>query len=96
LEKSGMGPELFNDFRRERMRSYLAMLKWPKAGEDVVWDAAGTGSGDIPASSPRGLQGKKGFNRAVFLIINPRPEQVQDVLSPPPENIISPGRLLSE
>ena len=42
-EKCGTGPELFNDVRREQMRSDIAMLRRPKAGGDVVWDAAGTG-----------------------------------------------------
>jgi hypothetical protein len=41
-EKCGTGPELFNDFSRERMRSNIAMVRRPKAGGDVVWDAAGT------------------------------------------------------
>ena len=44
-EKCGTGLELFNDFRREWMRSYLAMLRRPKAGGDGIWDAAGTGGG---------------------------------------------------
>src|SRR4030043_661719 len=44
-EKCGTGPELFNDFRRERMRSNIAMLQRPKAGWDVVWDAAGAAGG---------------------------------------------------
>ena len=34
-----------NDRRRERMRSYIAMLRRPKAGGDVVWDAASTNRG---------------------------------------------------
>jgi hypothetical protein len=44
-EKCGIRPELFNDFRREQMRSNIAMLRSPKAGWDVVWEAAGTGRG---------------------------------------------------
>jgi len=40
-EKCGTGPELPNDFRRERMRSNIAVLRSPKAGGDVVWDAGG-------------------------------------------------------
>ena len=44
-EKRGTGLELFNYFRKERMRSNIAMLRRPKAGWDVVWDAAGTGQG---------------------------------------------------
>ena len=44
-EKCGTGLELFNDFRWERMRSNIEMLRRPKAGWDVVWDAAGTGGG---------------------------------------------------
>ena len=31
-EKCGIGPELFNDFRREKMRSNIAMLRRPKGG----------------------------------------------------------------
>jgi hypothetical protein len=42
-EKCGIGPELFNDFRREKMRSNIAMLRRPKGGGNVIWDAAGTG-----------------------------------------------------
>jgi len=32
LEQRGTGPELFKDFRWERMRSNIALLKGPKAG----------------------------------------------------------------
>jgi len=46
-EKCGIGPELINDFRWERMRSNIATLRRPKAGWDMVWDAAGTGSRGI-------------------------------------------------
>ena len=42
-EKCGTGPELFNDARQEWMRSNIAMLRRPKAGGDVVWDATDTG-----------------------------------------------------
>ncbi len=42
-EKCGTGPELLNDARRERMRSDIAILRRPKVGGDVVWDAMGTG-----------------------------------------------------
>jgi hypothetical protein len=63
LEKCGTGPELFNDFRRERMRSNIAMLRRPKAGWDGVWEAAGTGRGDIPASFPGGIRDKEEFYR---------------------------------
>ena len=42
-EKCGNGLELLNDVRRERMWSNIAMLRRPKAGGDVIWDAAGTG-----------------------------------------------------
>src|SRR4030042_291489 len=66
-EKCGTGPELFNDFRRERMRSDIAMLRRPKAGGDVVWDAAGTGRGGILASSPKGVTDKEEFYRVKFL-----------------------------
>ena len=38
MEKCGTGPELLNDHRRERMRSYGEMLQRPNAGGDVVWD----------------------------------------------------------
>jgi hypothetical protein len=44
-EKCGTGPELFNDFRRERMRSYIEVLRKQKAGSGVVWEVAGTGRG---------------------------------------------------
>ena len=57
-EKCGTGPELFNDFRREQMRSNIAMLRRPKAGWDVVWDAAGTGRG-IFQHPPREASGIK-------------------------------------
>jgi len=57
-EKCGTGLELFNDFRRERMRSNIAMLRRPKAGWDVVWDAAGTGRG-IFQYPPREASGIK-------------------------------------
>jgi len=42
-EKCGTGLELLNDVRREQMRADIAMLRRPKAGGDVIWDAAGTG-----------------------------------------------------
>ena len=35
------GPELPDDFRRERIRSYIAELQRPKYGGDVVWVMAG-------------------------------------------------------
>jgi hypothetical protein len=35
------------------MRSYLAMLQWPKAGGDVVWDVAGTGRDDYKKNGIR-------------------------------------------
>gem|GEM_PF-2515574 len=57
-EKCGTGPELFNGFRRERMRSNIAMLRRPKAGWDVVRDAAGTGRG-IFQHTPRESSGIK-------------------------------------
>jgi hypothetical protein len=59
-EKRGTGLELFNDFRKERMRSNIAMLRRPKGGWGVIWDAAGTGHGIIPASS-RESSGIKGI-----------------------------------
>jgi hypothetical protein len=40
-----------NDDRRERMRSYVAMLQRPNAGGDVVLEAAGNGGEDMPALS---------------------------------------------
>ncbi len=46
-EKCGTGPELPNDARRERMRSNIAVLRRPKAGGDVVWDAGGYRQGDV-------------------------------------------------
>jgi len=51
LEKCGTGLELFNDLRREQMRSDIAMLRRLKAGWDAVWDAGGYRPGDIPAST---------------------------------------------
>jgi hypothetical protein len=66
FEKYGTGPELFNDFRWVRMRSNIAMLRRPKAGWDVAWDAAGTSWRDIPATSPVGFKDKEEFYRAVF------------------------------
>jgi hypothetical protein len=42
-EKCGTGPELLNDPRRERMRSYIAMLRRLKAGGDVIGDLASIG-----------------------------------------------------
>jgi len=58
LEKCGTGPELFIDFRRERMRSYLAELQQSKAGWGVVWEVAGTGRG-IFQPPPREASGIK-------------------------------------
>ena len=57
-EKCGTGPELFNVFRRELMRANIAMLRRPKAGWDVVWDAAGTGQGKFQ-HPPREASGIK-------------------------------------
>jgi len=42
------------------MRSNIAMLRRPKGGWGVIWDAAGTGHGIIPASS-RESSGIKGI-----------------------------------
>jgi hypothetical protein len=57
-EKCGTEPELFNDFRQERMRVNIAMLRRPKAGWDVVWDTSGTGWG-IFQHPPREASGIK-------------------------------------
>ncbi len=43
---------------------YSNVTKTKKAGWDVVWDAAGTVPGDIPASSPGGVRDKEEFDRA--------------------------------
>jgi hypothetical protein len=43
--KRGTGLELLSDFRREQMRSNIAMLQKPKQGWDVFWDMVGTGRG---------------------------------------------------
>src|SRR5665647_2426064 len=59
LEKCGTRPELFNDYRWERMRSYIAMLQRPKSRMGMVWDAGGHRPGDIPASSPKGVRHKE-------------------------------------
>ncbi len=46
------------------MRANIAMLQRPKAGGDVVWDAAGTGQGKFQ-HPPRGAsRGKEEFYRA--------------------------------
>jgi hypothetical protein len=44
-EKWGTGPELLNNARRERMRSKIAMLRRPKAGGNVIWDAGAPAGG---------------------------------------------------
>jgi hypothetical protein len=64
-EKYGTGPELFNDFRWERMRSNIAMLRRPIAGWDVIWGSGGHGLGD-PISSQGGIRDKEEFSRADF------------------------------
>ena len=66
-EKCGTGPELFNDFRRELMRANIAMLRRPKAGWDVVWDAAGTGHGKFQ-HPPREASGIKRNSTEPFLL----------------------------
>jgi hypothetical protein len=54
MEKCGNGPESSDDLRRERMRSYRAMLQRPKTGKDVVWDAVSTCRGiRLPPSLER-------------------------------------------
>jgi hypothetical protein len=69
-EKCGTEMKLFNNFRRERIGSNIAMLRRPKAGWDVVWDAAGIGRGDIPVSSPGCVRYKEEFYRAsIFKIL---------------------------
>src|SRR5665647_2972774 len=57
LEKCGTRPELFNDYRWERMRSYIAMLQRPKSRMGMVW-RAGTGRG-IFQHPPRKASGIK-------------------------------------
>jgi hypothetical protein len=48
----------------------IAMLRRPKAGWDVVWDAAGTVGGDIPAFTLAGVRNKEEFNRADFSLMS--------------------------
>jgi len=72
-EKCGTGLELFNDFRWERMRSNIEMLRRPKAGWDVVWDAAGTGRG-IFQHPPREASGiKRNSTEQIFDTWNRNP-----------------------
>ena len=55
-EKCGTGPELLNVPRRERMRSYISILRSPDAGDDMAWDAGSTGLG-ICLHLPPGTSG---------------------------------------
>ena len=59
-EKCGTGPELLNNNRWERMRSYIVMLRRPIAGGDVIWDTASNGRG-ICLPPPRERQGQRGI-----------------------------------
>jgi hypothetical protein len=64
-EKCGTGPELLNDHRREQMRSYIAMLRRPKLGWNVVRDAARPASG-YACILFRDVMEKEKFYRAVM------------------------------
>jgi hypothetical protein len=57
-EKCGTGPELLNDARREQVRPDIARLRRPKAGGDVVWDAA-VPAGRCPHRGTSGIMKKK-------------------------------------
>ena len=51
------------------MRSNIAMLRRPKAGWDVVWDAGGDLPGDISASSPEGIRDQEEFYKAISFYV---------------------------
>jgi len=62
-EKYGTGPELPDDHLREWLRSYIAVLQYPKAGGDVVRPGAGTGR-EICLSPHQDHQGSKGIRQS--------------------------------